>query len=120
MKHHQTMRRGLGILLALVLCLSLLPATALAAEGDVEINETNFPDDNFRTYVSENLDDGDGTLSAEEIAEVTTISCSSKEISDLTGIAYFTALEHLVHSAALGGHRCGHQRPPCGAAATRN
>lgn len=25
-----------------------------------------------------------------------------------------------VHSAALGGHRCGHQRPPCGAAATRN
>ena len=27
---------------------------------------------------------------------------------------------HNVHSAALGGHRCGHQRPPCGAAATRN
>ena len=25
-----------------------------------------------------------------------------------------------VHSAALGGHRCGHQRPPCGTAATRN
>ena len=25
-----------------------------------------------------------------------------------------------LHSAALGGHRCGHQRPPCGAAATRN
>ena len=25
-----------------------------------------------------------------------------------------------MHSAALGGHRCGHQRPPCGAAATRN
>ena len=25
-----------------------------------------------------------------------------------------------VHSAALGGHRCGHQRPPCDAAATRN
>lgn len=26
----------------------------------------------------------------------------------------------VVHSAALGGHWCGHQRPPCGAAATRN
>lgn len=26
----------------------------------------------------------------------------------------------LMHSAALGGHWCGHQRPPCGAAATRN
>lgn len=30
-----------------------------------------------------------------------------------------TAIRKL-HSAALGGHRCGHQRPPCGAAATRN
>ena len=27
---------------------------------------------------------------------------------------------HYLHSAALGGHRCGHQRPPCDAAATRN
>ena len=31
MKHKQTLRRGLSILLSLVLCLSLLPATALAA-----------------------------------------------------------------------------------------
>ena len=28
--------------------------------------------------------------------------------------------KELMHSAALGGHRCGHQRPPCGTAATRN
>ena len=32
MKHKQTLRRGLSILLSLVLCLSLLPATALADE----------------------------------------------------------------------------------------
>ena len=32
MKHNRTLRRGLGVLLALVMCLSLLPATALAAE----------------------------------------------------------------------------------------
>ena len=31
MKHHQTLWRGLSILLSLVLCLSLLPATARAA-----------------------------------------------------------------------------------------
>ena len=30
MKHNQILRRGLSILLSLVLCLSLLPATALA------------------------------------------------------------------------------------------
>lgn len=30
MKHNQTLRRGLGILIALVMCLSLLPVTALA------------------------------------------------------------------------------------------
>lgn len=34
MKHHQIMRRGLSILLSLVMCLSLLPVTALAEEAD--------------------------------------------------------------------------------------
>ncbi|MGN1347109.1 MAG: hypothetical protein ACI4V1_10005, partial [Eubacteriales bacterium] len=32
MKHNLTLRRGLSILLSLVMCLSLLPATALAAD----------------------------------------------------------------------------------------
>lgn len=39
MKHKQTLRRGLSVLLALVLCLSLLPATALA-EGTATTNQT--------------------------------------------------------------------------------
>ena len=34
--------------------------------------------------------------------------------------ALHQAILQCVHSAALGGHRCGHQRPPCDAAATRN
>ncbi len=34
MKHKQTLRRGLGILLSLVMCLGLLPATALAEETE--------------------------------------------------------------------------------------
>lgn len=32
----------------------------------------------------------------------------------------YAANRDKMHSAALGGHRCGHQRPPCDAAATRN
>ena len=97
MKHNQILRRGLSILLSLVLCLSLLPATALAAEGDVAINEETFPDATFRVYVSENFDTDDvkGTLSAEEIANVTSIDCSKKAITDLTGIEFFTALTTL-------------------------
>ncbi|MGM9592688.1 MAG: hypothetical protein ACI3VK_08250, partial [Oscillospiraceae bacterium] len=66
MKHHQTLRRGLGVLLSLLMCLSLLPATALA-EGtgtSVEINADNFPDANFRSIVSGYDKDGDSALSA--------------------------------------------------------
>ena len=38
--------------------------------ADTAINETNFPDANFRTYVSRSFDsNSDGTLSDEEIAE---------------------------------------------------
>ena len=48
MKHNQTLRRGLSVLLALVMCLTLLPATALAEES-IALNATNFPDANFHT-----------------------------------------------------------------------
>lgn len=96
MKHHKILRQGLSVLVSLVMCLSLLPTTALASTS-VEINETNFPDENFRTYVSEKFDtdDNKGTLSAEEIAKVTNINCFNKSISDLKGIEYFTALTTL-------------------------
>ncbi|MBR3917184.1 MAG: leucine-rich repeat domain-containing protein, partial [Clostridia bacterium] len=61
-------------------------AAEVAAES-VEINETNFPDAIFRKYVTNNFDkDGDGVLSAEEIAKATYISVINSGISDLTGI----------------------------------
>jgi hypothetical protein len=63
--------------------------------GDVAINSTNFPDANFRTYVSQFDKDNSGGLSTSEISAVTEIDCSSKSISDLTGISYFTALKTL-------------------------
>ena len=37
MKQHQTLRRGLGILLSLAMCLTLLPATALAEGSEIKI-----------------------------------------------------------------------------------
>ena len=63
--------------------------------GDVAINSTNFPDANFRTYVSRFDKDNSGGLSTSEISSVTEIDCSSKSISDLRGISYFTALKTL-------------------------
>lgn len=81
---------------AAALSLTVMSVTAFAAEGDVDINETNFPDENFRAYVSENCDTSkDGKLSADEIAAVTRIDCSESQITSLKGIETFTALVSL-------------------------
>lgn len=61
------------------------------------INSNNFPDGNFRNYVSNSCDtDKNGMLDQSEIANVTTIGVSSKNISSLKGIEYFTSLRKLV------------------------
>ena len=80
------------LLLSFVALLSMTHAMA-----DVEINETNFPDANFRSYLlSQNYDyDGDGLITDYEIADITYISVSDMNISSLKGIEFFTALEML-------------------------
>ena len=89
-------KRLLSILLMCCMVLTLLP-TAVFAEGetDVSINETNFPDANFRTVVKEYDTDKDENLSRVEIEAVKEIKCYHKDIRSLTGIEYFTALQTL-------------------------
>lgn len=73
-------KRLWSFFLTLVLCLTLLP-TAVFAEGetDVSINETNFPDANFRTVVKEYDTDKDKNLSRAEIEAVKEICvCQTK------------------------------------------
>ena len=66
------------------------------AWADVAVDETNFPDENFRAYVSENFDsDKDGYLSEEERTAATFLDVSAQSISSLKGIEYFTALTTL-------------------------
>ena len=61
-----------------------------------------FEDANFKAYCVENFDtDGDGEISTEEAAVVTTIQCQSRSISSLSGIQYFTALTSLYCSFNL-------------------
>ena len=63
--------------------------------GEVALNETNFPDANFLSFVSKYDKDKSGGLSASEIKSVTEIGCSDMNISDLKGIEYFTSLRWL-------------------------
>ena len=88
-------KKLLSILLCLVMVAGLLPTAAFAA-GSVDINEANFPDAKFRSFVKENLDkNNDGILDAGEIAAVKMIEANKMGIKSLEGVGFFTALETL-------------------------
>lgn len=88
-------KKFLSALLLCCMVLTLLPTAALA-DGNVAINETNFPDENFRQYVKTEFDkDNDDSLSAEEIAAAKDIHVEGKPITSIEGIEHFTALEFL-------------------------
>ena len=88
-------KKLLSILLCLVMVAGSLPTAAFAA-GYVEINETNFPDAKFRSFVKENLDKNkDDILDAMEIAAVKMIEANKMGIKSLEGVGFFTALETL-------------------------
>ena len=69
-----------------------VPATSVKAAGDVEINETNFPDEKFRGFVGEYDKNKDNKLSEEEIKNVKTINIQRYDDSakDMKGIEFFT------------------------------
>ena len=61
----------------------------------LEINASNFPDPNFRSWLLEQEYGADGVLTDEEIAGVQSISVFNKGIHSLQGIEFFTALTNL-------------------------
>ncbi len=86
--------------LALCMILTLLGCLGTRVNAQVAIDATNFPDANFRAWVAANYDDGTGHLDAAAVAAVTEINfpysvSTHKNISDITGIAYFTGLKRL-------------------------
>ena len=78
-----------------VLLLLVAMVASLSAWADVTINETNFPDGNFRNYLLSEPSGSDGVLTDGEIAAIITIDVSSNSIADLTGIEHLTALKNL-------------------------
>lgn len=112
--------RLLSAALAVCMMLSVLPVGAFAAEpgaaeqengvsaqadaavpeGDIAINEKNFPDENFRDYVAREWDKNqDKYFSPSEIAAAKWITCDNlwdgQPIKSLKGIEYFTEIWEL-------------------------
>ena len=65
--------------------------------GNIDINETNFPDKEFRDWIKTNITGADDdVLTPDEISNITSIDVNNKsEIKNLRGIEHFTALEEL-------------------------
>lgn len=63
--------------------------------GGITIDETTFPDENFRKWIMKRPYGQDGVLTEEEIAGVKIIDVSYEDIKSLKGIEFFTALEEL-------------------------
>ncbi len=74
---------------------SILMMLCVGGLADVEINETHFPDPNFRKTVTAYDKDRDGMLSKAEIAAVDYLRVPRSEITSLKGIEFFTAMTQL-------------------------
>ncbi len=82
--------------LLILMVTMIVTATSWA---DVEINETNFPDENFRNWLLGQSYGADGVLTDAEIADIKSIkfvdSYYSDQIKNFKGIEFFTALTSL-------------------------
>lgn len=109
MKQRFTKRtRLVSALLTLAMVFTFLPFSAFAATtGEIPIDATNFPDEDFREYLktatyydsstgTHKIDEnGDETLSLTERMKVTRIDVSSLNVHKLKGIEHFPELREL-------------------------
>ena len=106
MKQRFTKRtRLVSALLTLAMVFTFLPFSAFAAEGDIEIKDSNnFPDNRFVDNIRQYDKNADGYLSKDERDNVTAMNLGpdtwgyGKNIESLKGIEHFQKLEILVCS----------------------
>ncbi len=86
----------------LFFALAALVSMVSTAKADVEINATNFPDENFRNFLLSQSYGSDGVITTDELVSITEINTwqwvnkgPSYRILDFTGIEHFTALQVL-------------------------
>lgn len=71
------MKRIISIIAAIALFIGLSPAytgTAVFATDSIDVNETNFPDENFRNWVIANVGNKDAILTSDEISSISEIN----------------------------------------------
>ena len=74
----------------------LICAASLALAENISIDAGHFPDENFRAYVAEKIDENeDGILSDSERNAVYSMDVGERGIASLQGIAYFPRLQVL-------------------------
>ena len=64
-------------------------------EPSIIINEANFPDANFRTYLLNQSYGADGKITESEISNIESIDVHEQGIMSLKGVEFFTALQYL-------------------------
>lgn len=72
-----------------------LPTDGVNADGTIDINAANFPDENFRNYILNHITFGQSTVKEDTLSVLKTLDVRNQGIADLTGIQYFTGLETL-------------------------
>ena len=77
----------------IVLILTTVLLTSLAALADVAINSTNFPDANFRNFLKSKY--MLSVITTAQLNACTELDLNSLDIADLTGIQYFIQLTKL-------------------------
>ncbi len=92
--------KKLMLIMAVIILLTAVTFTVsgvqgLDENGNLIINALNFPDENFRTYISEFDTDASGILEAEEILKIEDINVYDMGISDLSGVEFFAHLKQL-------------------------
>ena len=110
--------KHIGFFTGLAMAASVVPGMifglggTVSAAGEVKINKKNFPDGNFRSYISENFDeDKNGSLSSDECSKVdwinvsrtitqyddkgNVVSIDGKLIKSVKGIEFFPNLQIL-------------------------
>lgn len=92
---------ALFVLTAIMMVGIIVPIKAEAASGEVELNDTYFPDANFLRYLTYNTDNivfdsnYDNKLQQAELDKITELDISGLGIKNLKGIEHFRNLQKL-------------------------
>ena len=90
------MKRIIGWMVCLCVC-AMLVCPALAE--NIPIDEAHFPDDAFRAYVLDKIDeDKDGTLNDRERNKTIDVNVSGMSIASMKGVEFLTGMRDLICS----------------------